>query len=83
MTHKFIKTPVITETDQLKGLRRGQWIKLAWCDTKSRFDEWTEAHVRCFHNNGEGFIRYHRGIKASLKIILENRTMRSLLASGL
>lgn len=83
MTHKFIKTPVITETDQLKNLRRGQWIKLAWCDTKSRFDEWTEAHVRCFHNNGEGFARYHRGIKEAIQHINFNRQMRSLACSGL
>lgn len=34
---RFIKTPVITDVLQLQILQRGQWVKLAWCEHKSRF----------------------------------------------
>lgn len=34
---RFVKTPVISEVLTLQAYRRGQWIKLAWCDKPSRY----------------------------------------------
>jgi len=53
--NKFIKTPLITNVQQLKGLRCGQWIQLAWSDKKSRFHhlkeyaDGTVVNVTAFH----------------------------------
>lgn len=39
-TTKFVSAPVINDVQELASLnlKRGQWIKLAWCDRPSRFD---------------------------------------------
>lgn len=36
---QFVKMPIIHNVSQIPALklRRGQWIKLAWCDRPSRF----------------------------------------------
>lgn len=47
---RFVKTPVITDTLQLQAYRRGQWVKLAWCDKPSRYWGMNErGNVTAFH----------------------------------
>lgn len=49
----YIKTPTITDVSQLKGLQRGQWIQLAWCDKPSRFHSMNDrGNVTAFHFPG-------------------------------
>lgn len=48
--HRFVKTPVITDTLTLQTYRCGQWIKLAWCDKPSRFHSMnSRGNVIAFH----------------------------------
>ena len=48
---KYLPTLTITNTKQLHSLplQRGQWIKLDWCEHKSRFYGATAQHVTAFH----------------------------------
>lgn len=50
---RFVKTPVVTDVLQLQLFQRGQWIKLAWSDHKSRFHSFktngTSYSVTAFH----------------------------------
>jgi hypothetical protein len=48
---KYIPTLTIDSTIQLHSLtlQRGQWIKFAWCDQRSRFHSANERYVTAFH----------------------------------
>lgn len=82
---RFIKTPLITDTKQLVGLRKGQWIQLAWCDKPSRLHSVdTRGHVTAFHFPGAArrFATYERDIKAVDAFAKFNRHARELSRSN-
>lgn len=81
---RYIKTPLITDTAQLRSLQCGQWIQLAWCDRPSRFSRMDErGNVTAFHFPGAArrFASYHTLSKAAEGFAAFNRHARRM-ASG-
>lgn len=47
---RFVKTPVISDVLTLAVYKKGQWIRLAWCDKPSRFHSInSRGNVVAFH----------------------------------
>lgn len=77
---KFTKAPVISDVRQLRGLPKGQWIQLAWCDRPSRFHHMDDrGNVTAFHfpRAGGKFQSYERSTKAVAAFMAFQRACRT------
>jgi len=46
---RYVPTPVIHDTLHLQLYQRGQWVKLAWCEHRSRYFGTNGRNVTAFH----------------------------------